>query len=150
MSQKFCVFLITLLTSHIATSSDLASISQCAGVIVGDAYVDLAMGVNDELFDETYKYAVGLQFAVLKRGGSNPEDGTLSDKLFAASVNTITLKAETGRYDTDTLIDVINCYRVLAPMSKKYAAELIGSDVVLDLVVPSRIELMRQALEANK
>ena len=135
--------------SQVAHATDLDDISACAGVVVGDAYVDLAMGINSDSFDDTYKYAVGLQLAALQVRGLNENDSLISDQLFASNMDKMTNIANSGAYTSDVLIEVINCYRILAPMSEKYSAELHETKTTLNDLAPKKISLMRRILEAG-
>lgn len=148
LKQGFGLVLAMLL-SQLVQGSDLDDISACAGVVVGDAYVDLAMGVNSDNFDDTYKYAVGLQLAALQSRGFDENDSLISDQLFAGNLDKMTNIANSGAYTSDVLIEVINCYRILAPMSEKYSTELHETKTMLNELAPKKISLMRRILEAG-
>jgi hypothetical protein len=149
MFRQSVFLFVAISLSQFVYASDLDDISACAGVVVGDAYVDLAMGVNEDKFDDTYNYAVGLQLAALKSVGLGGDESLISDQMFASNLDKMTNIANSGTYTSDVLIEVINCYRILAPMSEKYSDELRETKTMLNQLAPQKISFMRRMLRAG-
>lgn len=149
MSKQGACLLLTFFLSQLTYASDVDDISACTGVVVGDAVVDLAMGVNEDKFDDTYMYAMGLQLAALQSVGFGDEEALISDQLFAGNMDKMTNLANSGAYTADVLIEVINCYRILAPMTEKYSKELRETKTTLNQLAPQKILLMRRMIQAG-
>ena len=149
MFNKIFGLVLAILLSRFVYASDLDDISACAGVVVGDAVVDLTLGVNEEKFDDTFRYAAGLQIAALQSVDFADDEALISDQLFSANMDKMTNTYNAGAYTSDALIEVINCYRILAPMSAKYSTELRATEATLNRLVPERILLIRRMLQAG-
>ena len=138
---------LTMSLSHFAHSSDIDDVSACAGVIAGDAYVDLSIGINEDLFDDTFTYALSLQIAVLD--GASDEDRVFSDRVFASNLDKMVGLLNAEAYDADAMQEVITCYRILAPMSRKYLLQLMRTREVLEQIAPQKIAIARRMLKAG-
>jgi len=81
--------------------------------------------------------------------GLEGDESLISDQMFASNLDKMTNIANSGAYTSDVLIEVINCYRILAPMSEKYSVELRETKTMLNQLAPQKISLMRRMLRAG-
>ena len=105
---------IFMSVSHIyADTKKLDDIAACAGVIMGNAAVDL-LSDDEQSFDAASQVAYAAYFSQVFSVEYKPEEVQFSDTIFLGNINKITTLANSGDYDSDVYNEVIDCYQKIS------------------------------------
>ena len=96
-----------------AKANDLDDIAACAGIVIGNAAVDLQLD-DKAAFDEGLRVAITGYLSFVSSGSFSSDDLNLADQIMASNTDMIINAANTDTYDSAVYESVVGCYRLLS------------------------------------
>ena len=143
------ILTLTFYFSGAAKANDLDDIAACAGVVIGNAAVDLQLD-EEASFDEGLRVAITGYLSFVSSGSFSSDDLNLADQIMASNTDIIINAANTDTYDSAVYESVVGCYRLLSLAIISTAPNVEANRALIDETVSQKGSLIKRFIRAGR
>ena len=149
--QRMWLLMLTL-TVHCpgaAKANDVDDIAACAGIVIGNAAVDLQLD-DEAAFDEGLRVAITGYLSFVSSGSFSSDDLNLADQIMASNTDMISNAANTDTYDSAVYESVVGCYRLLSLAIIISAPNVEANRALINETVSQKGSLIKRFIRAGR
>ena len=132
-----------------AKANDLDDIAACAGIVIGNAAVDLQLD-DKAAFDEGLRVAITGYLSFVSSGSFSSDDLNLADQIMASNTDMIINAANTDTYDSAVYESVVGCYRLLSLAIIISAPNVEANRALINETVSQKGSLIKRFIRAGR
>ncbi len=133
----------------VAKANDLDDIAACAGMIIGNAAVDLQLD-DEAAFDEGLRVAITGYLSFVSSGSFSSDHLNLADQIMASNTDIIINAANTDTYDYEVYESLLSCYRLLGLAIITTAPNIEANRALIEETVTQKGSLIKRFIRAGR
>ena len=157
------ILTLTFYCSGAAKANELDDIAACAGIVIGNAAVDLQLD-DEAAFDEGVRVAItgyisfvsSVRVAItgyisfVSSGNFSSDELNLGDQIMASNTDMIINAANTETYDNAVYESVVGCYRLLSLAIIMTAPNVEANRALINETVSQKGSLIKRFIRAGR
>ena len=143
------ILTLTFYCSGAAKANELDDIAACAGIVIGNAAVDLQLD-DEAAFDEGVRVAITGYISFVSSGNFSSDELNLGDQIMASNTDMIINAANTETYDTAVYESVVGCYRLLSLAIIMTVPNVEANRALINETVSQKGSLIKRFIRAGR